>query len=104
MIALTAAGTSLLNIKFLSCADLPLKAVIVACYAYPVLGIGDQMTSIAAGQVRPEADRFGVLREIERRVLWLSTAIVHEANRVRPNPSGLKVGGHQTSSASMVSI
>ena len=26
----------------------------------------------------------------------------HHANRVRPNPSGLKVGGHQASSASMV--
>lgn len=45
-----------------------------------------------------------VLRAIERRVLWLSTSIVHHANRVRPNPSGLKVGGHQASSASMVTI
>ncbi|MCU1657800.1 MAG: Transketolase central region [Pseudonocardiales bacterium] len=45
-----------------------------------------------------------VLRAIEQRVLWLSTAIVHHANRVRPNPSGLKVGGHQASSASMVSL
>ncbi len=45
-----------------------------------------------------------VLREIEQRVLWLATAIVHHANRVRPNPSGLKVGGHQASSASMVTI
>ncbi|HJT03790.1 MAG TPA: pyruvate dehydrogenase [Pseudonocardiaceae bacterium] len=62
------------------------------------------MTSIAAVPPRPDTDRFGVLREIERRVLWLSTAIVHEANRVRPSRSGLKVGGHQTSSASMVSI
>ncbi|MEU8804349.1 pyruvate dehydrogenase [Spirillospora sp. NPDC048819] len=44
------------------------------------------------------------LREIERRVLWLASAMVHEANRVRPNPSGLKVGGHQASSASIVSI
>ncbi len=44
------------------------------------------------------------LTEIERRVLWLATAIVHHANRVRPNLSGLKVGGHQASSASMVSI
>jgi pyruvate dehydrogenase E1 component len=44
------------------------------------------------------------LAEIERRVLWLSAAIVHYANRVRPNPSGLKVGGHQASSASLVSI
>ncbi len=44
------------------------------------------------------------LAEIERRVLWLSTAMIHHANRVRPNPSGLKVGGHQASSSSMVSI
>ena len=44
------------------------------------------------------------LRAIERRVLWLSTAIIDHANRVRANPSGLKVGGHQASSASMVSI
>jgi pyruvate dehydrogenase E1 component len=41
---------------------------------------------------------------IASRVLWLSTAMVHYANRVRPNPSGLKVGGHQASSASMVTI
>src|SRR5689334_16208275 len=44
------------------------------------------------------------LRAIERRVLWLSTAIIHHANRVRPNPTGLKVGGHQASCASMVSL
>ncbi|MEV3872483.1 pyruvate dehydrogenase, partial [Streptomyces sp. NPDC049906] len=44
------------------------------------------------------------LGEVERRVLWLSTAIIDQANRVRPNPEGLKVGGHQASSASMVSI
>ena len=44
------------------------------------------------------------LDTIQRRVLWLATAIVHHANRVRPNPSGIKVGGHQASSASMVSL
>src|SRR5246127_3449394 len=44
------------------------------------------------------------LQSVEQRVLWLSTAIIHHANRVRPNPSGLKVGGHQASCASMVSI
>jgi len=44
------------------------------------------------------------LRAIERRVLWIATAIVHHANRVRPNRSGVKVGGHQASSASMVSL
>jgi pyruvate dehydrogenase E1 component len=52
----------------------------------------------------PEPERLAVLREIEQRVLWLATAIVHHANRVRPNTSGLKVGGHQASSASLVTI
>jgi pyruvate dehydrogenase E1 component len=44
------------------------------------------------------------LAAIEKRVLWLSTAMIHHANRVRPNSGGLKVGGHQASCASMVSI
>lgn len=44
------------------------------------------------------------LETIARRVLWTATAIVDVANRVRPNPSGLKVGGHQASSASCVHI
>ena len=39
------------------------------------------------------------LQEIAEKVLWLSTSIIHHANRVRPNPSGLKVGGHQASCA-----
>ena len=57
--------------------------------------------------VEPEAVdgvRGTVLAEIEQRVLWLSTAIVNHANRVRLSGSGLKVGGHQASSASIVSI
>src|SRR5881394_1046248 len=45
-----------------------------------------------------------VLEAIQRRVLWLSTSIVHHANHVRENLDGLKVGGHQASSASVVSI
>ena len=44
------------------------------------------------------------LEEIADAALWLCTAIVHHANRVRPNPGGMKVGGHQASCASMVSI
>ncbi|GAA5173345.1 pyruvate dehydrogenase [Pseudonocardia eucalypti] len=60
------------------------------------------MTSTA--RPRDAAAEIGTLGEIERRALWLSSAIVHHANRVRPNPSGLKVGGHQASCASMVSI
>ena len=45
-----------------------------------------------------------VLRSIRQRVLWLSTAIVDAANHGRPNASGVKAGGHQASSASMVDI
>lgn len=41
---------------------------------------------------------------IERRVLWLAVRIVDYANRERPKTDGLKVGGHQASSASMVSL
>ncbi|XPP26178.1 MAG: transketolase-like TK C-terminal-containing protein [Leucobacter sp.] len=44
------------------------------------------------------------LELIEKRVLWLATSIVHHANKVRPNVSGVKVGGHQASSASMTTI
>ncbi|MEU8248062.1 pyruvate dehydrogenase [Nonomuraea sp. NPDC048916] len=46
----------------------------------------------------------GLLHQVEDRVLWLSAAVVHHANTVRPSRSGVKVGGHQTSSASMTSI
>jgi len=52
---------------------------------------------------RPELD-LEVLDRVQRRVLWLAAAMVHHANRVRPNRSGVKVGGHQASSASMVSL
>ena len=62
------------------------------------------MTQAKETEPRTEAAGVDALGEIERQVLWLSTAIVDYANRVRPNPGGLKVGGHQASSASMVSI
>jgi len=48
--------------------------------------------------------RVGTLDAIQRRVLWLAVYMVHHANRVRPNPDGIKVGGHQASSASVVTI
>lgn len=44
------------------------------------------------------------LAAIERRLLWLAVRIVDYANRERPKADGLKVGGHQASSASMVSL
>jgi pyruvate dehydrogenase E1 component len=45
-----------------------------------------------------------VLDRIQRRVLWLATWMVHHANAVRPNPDATKVGGHQASSASLVTL
>jgi pyruvate dehydrogenase E1 component len=44
------------------------------------------------------------LRAIEQRLLWLSHWMIHHANHIRPKVDGIKVGGHQASSASMVSI
>ncbi len=63
--------------------------------------IEQRQTAQSSTSVVPPHD---ALREVEQRVLWLSTSIIHHANRVRPNESGLKVGGHQASCASMVSI
>ena len=45
-----------------------------------------------------------ILQRIQHRVLWLSTQMIHHANSVRDNPGKVKVGGHQASSASMVSL
>jgi pyruvate dehydrogenase E1 component len=44
------------------------------------------------------------LDSVARRILWLSARMIHEANHVRTHTDGLKVGGHQASSASVVSI
>jgi pyruvate dehydrogenase E1 component len=51
-----------------------------------------------------DPETLATLEAIERRLLWLSTQIVHHANNVRPNPDKSKVGGHQASSASVVTI
>ncbi len=58
----------------------------------------------AAAGAEPIADELAALRSIEQRVLWLSTAMIHHANSVRPNPDRTKVGGHQASAASSVSL
>ncbi len=56
-------------------------------------------------QVAPGEDRrVAVLHALERKLLWLSAWMIHNANHLRPNRDGLKVGGHQASCASSVSI
>jgi pyruvate dehydrogenase E1 component len=48
--------------------------------------------------------RFQVLERIQKKVLWLSAYMVHHANTLRSNAEGVKVGGHQASSSSVVSL
>jgi pyruvate dehydrogenase E1 component len=48
--------------------------------------------------------RLNFLSALERKALWLSAWMIHYANHVRPNSDGLKVGGHQASSASLCTI
>ena len=45
-----------------------------------------------------------ILAELERKVLWLATWTIHQANHLRDNADGVKVGGHQASSASLATI
>ncbi len=49
-------------------------------------------------------ERLACLRALERKVLWLSTWMIHSANHLRPRRDGLKVGGHQASCASVATL
>src|SRR3954454_3344377 len=51
-----------------------------------------------------EPARLELLSALARKVLWLSSWTIHHANHVRPSTDGLKVGGHQASSASLANI
>lgn len=51
-----------------------------------------------------ESARLELLSALARKVLWLSSWTIHHANHIRPNTDGLKVGGHQASSASLATI
>src|SRR5262249_19039232 len=50
------------------------------------------------------ADDLAILLELERKVLWLASWTIHHANHIRENVDGVKVGGHQASSASLATI
>src|SRR3989442_6130931 len=45
-----------------------------------------------------------LLDSIQRKVLWLATYRWHHANLGRANPDGTKIGGHQASSSSVVTL
>jgi pyruvate dehydrogenase E1 component len=48
--------------------------------------------------------RLEILSALARKALWLSSWTIHHANHIRPNTDGLKVGGHQASSASLATV
>jgi pyruvate dehydrogenase E1 component len=47
--------------------------------------------------------RLPILAALERKVLWVATWMIHNANHLRSG-DGMKVGGHQASSASLATI
>ena len=44
------------------------------------------------------------MRDLERQVRWLASWTIHHANHIRPKTDDLKVGGHQASCASAVTL
>jgi pyruvate dehydrogenase E1 component len=50
------------------------------------------------------ADERRILERIQDRLLWLATYTIHYANARRKNPSPERVGGHQSSSTSVLTL
>lgn len=64
---------------------------------------GSRMTPLApVAAVDPAT--VAMLQELERKVLWLSSYMIHHANHEVDRGDGLKVGGHQASSASLATL
>src|SRR6267143_916287 len=55
-------------------------------------------------EAAPSTGELDILRELEKKVLWLASWTIHNANHLRENVDGLKIGGHQASSASLATI
>jgi len=58
--------------------------------------------SIQASPFAP--NELAILGQLEKKVLWLASWMIHNANHVRPSRDGIKVGGHQSSCASVATI
>jgi pyruvate dehydrogenase E1 component len=56
------------------------------------------------GKTALDPRRIALLRALERKVLWLASWMIHNANHLRPSRDGLKVGGHQASCASCAAL
>jgi pyruvate dehydrogenase E1 component len=51
-----------------------------------------------------DADHLKMLEALEKKILWLSSWTIHNANHLRAKNGGVKVGGHQASSASLATL
>ena len=54
--------------------------------------------------LKPVPTDVAALKTLDERLRWLSAWTIHNANHIRENSDGLKVGGHQASCASMTTI
>jgi len=52
----------------------------------------------------PSSEEIAILGELERKIRWLASWTIHNANYIRPSRDGIKVGGHQASCASISTI
>ena len=55
-------------------------------------------------QIRATEQKLAYLKALERKILWLSSWTIHNANHIREARDGLKVGGHQASCASVATL
>jgi pyruvate dehydrogenase E1 component len=62
----------------------------------------DALATVGLGL--PDVSRLPYLKALEQKVLWLAVWMIHHANHIRPKRDGLKVGGHQASSTSIVTL
>ena len=60
--------------------------------------------SLMSRDVRIAADEMKILSALARKILWLASWTIHNANHLRAHDDGLKIGGHQASSASLTTI
>lgn len=63
--------------------------------------MGD-VARIGAGAVA--AQDLAAIKALNKKAQWLSAWTIHHANHIRPSRDGLKVGGHQASSASLAHV
>ncbi len=67
-------------------------------------GAAHRHTAPSRNEPRIVMDRTAYLAALERKVLWLASWTIHNANHLRDSADGMKVGGHQASSASLATI